>query len=232
MSSRTRNLRVLAAVCALTTPTAASAHPQTPKQVVIQPGVKARLLLQSRINSKLNEVGDAVTATLTEPVYADGQLALARGAEFHGRVTAVKPAGKAQKAGRISIIFDKVAEPWGEEPVDVMITAIDDWNSGEKLKANSEGKVGGGHSGERTVDNAIRGGTIGALGAGAVILSSGGGIEGAAAPAGGGLIGGGLLAGVLLTKGGDVRLDPGAVFRIEFVKPKTLPVVEDPNRIP
>src|SRR5262249_51780327 len=108
----------------------------------------------------------------------------------------------------------------------------DDWTNNEKLKANSEGKVNGGRSGERTVDNTVRGGQIGALGAGSVIVSSGARIGSGTATAGGPMIGAGAIRGLLLTRGGDVRLEPGAVFRIEFVKPKTLPVIEDPNRIP
>ena len=43
--------------------------------------------------------------------------------------------------------------------------------------------------------------------------------------AGGGAIAGGMLGGVLMTKGDDVRLNPGTMFRAKFVKPLTLPVV-------
>ena len=35
-----------------------------------------------------------------------------------------------------------------------------------------------------------------------------------------------MLAGLLLTKGKEVRLQPGAIFRIKFTKPLTLPVIE------
>jgi len=90
----------------------------------------------------------------------------------------------------------------------------------KKMKANDEGKVSGNRSGDRTAKNVERGATIGGAGALGTILMGGGG------PAAGAAIGGGLLGGLLLTKGGDVRVSPGAVFRIKFVKPVTLPVVQ------
>lgn len=88
------------------------------------------------------------------------------------------------------------------------------------MKANEEGKVSGTRGGERTAKNVERGATIGGAGALATVLLGGGGAAAGAA------IGGGLLGGLLLTKGGDVRVAPGAVFRIKFVKPLTLPVIQ------
>ena len=116
--------------------------------------------------------------------------------------------------------------PWGEEPVSVILTAIDDWDKNEKLKANDEGKVSGGHRADATVDNVLRGGGIGGAGAGVVLLSGGPGAAGAAA------LGGGLLAGLFMTKGGEVQVNPGAVFRVKFVKPITLPVIGQAGSTP
>ena len=192
----------------------------------IEPETKARIVLQSHINSKLNEPGDPVSAVLDEPVYVNADLVLPRGTEFLGRVTEVTPAGRVQKNGKIAIIFERVRLPWGEEPVALSITAIDDWKNDEKMKADDEGKVNGSRSGERTAKNVERGATIGGAGALATILLGGGG------PAAGAAIGGGLLGGLLLTKGGDVRVDPGAIFRVKFVKPLTLPVITQGSTSP
>jgi len=41
-----------------------------------------------------------------------------------------------------------------------------------------------------------------------------------------------MISGLLLGKGGEVRVDPGAMLRIEFVKALTLPAQPDPRRIP
>src|SRR5262249_62192522 len=102
----------------------------------------------------------------------------------------------------MTIVFDRVAMPWGEEPVAILITAIDDWSRDRKLRANDEGKVNGGHDGDKTVDNVERGGVIGGAGAGTVILAgaaAGGGPGGFGGRGGG--IGGGRVGGVVLETG-------------------------------
>ena len=223
------NMRKLVSVvllCAFFALSAVQAMPQAAREATIEPETKTRLVLQSQLNSKLNEPGDPVSAVLDDAVYVNGELVLPRGTEFRGRVTEVSPAGRGQKNGKIAVIFEQVRMPWGEAPVAVAITAIDDWNNNEKMKADDEGEVKGGRSGKRTAENVERGGTIGMAGGLATVLLGGGGA------AAGGVIAGGLLGGLLLTKGGDVRVAPGAVFRIKFVKPLTLPVIEQSNRPP
>jgi hypothetical protein len=213
-------------LCAVIVLAGTPAFSQAAREATIQPETKAKIILQTRLSSKLSEVGDPVSAVLDEPIYVDGQLVLPRGTEFHGRVLAVTKAKRGQKSATMAIAFERVAMPWGEEPVSVVLTAIDDWDKNEKLKANEEGKVNGGHSGERTVDNVIKGGAIGGGAAGVIILSGRG--AGAGSPGGAAALGGGLLAGLLLTRGNEVVVAPGAVFRIKFVKPLTLPVRYQP----
>jgi hypothetical protein len=221
-----RNINVILA-CAAMALLSVQALPQAAQQATIEPETKAKIVLQTQLSSKLSEVGDPITAILYEPVYVNGQLVLPRGTEFHGRVTMVAPAKRGMKGAQMGIIFERFAMPWGEEPAAVMLTAIDDWTNNEKLKANDEGQVKGDRNGGKAAENVQRGGEIGAAGAGAVIL---GGAAAGAGPgvygAGAGAIGGGLLAGLLLTKGKEVRLQPGAIFRIKFTKPVTLPVIE------
>ena len=211
------------ALCAVIALSAVPARPQAAREATIEAETKAKIVLQSRLSSKLSEVGDPVTAVLEESIYVDGQLVLPRGTEFRGRVTQVTPAKRGQKGGSIAIAFERVALSWGDEPVSVVVTSVDDWDKNEKLNADSEGKVKGGHRGDATARNVERGGGIGGAGAGVIILSGGG------LGAGAGALGGGLLAGLLLTKGGEVVVGPGAIFRVKFVKPITLPVVQQPG---
>lgn len=206
--------------------TSVSARTQAAREATIQPDTKVKLVLQTRLSSKLSEVGDHVVAVLDEPVYVDDQLVLARGTEFHGRVTQVQAARRGQKAATMSFAFERVTMPWGDEPVFLAVTGVDDWDKNEKIKANDEGKVTGGHRGEKTAENVYRGGGIGGAGAGVVLLSGGGAAAGAAT------LGGGLLAGLLLTKGGELQMNPGAIFRMKFVKPLTLPVMSQSGRAP
>ena len=210
-------------LCASFATTTLTVRSQTAREATIQPETKAKIVLQTRLSSKLSEVGDPVTAVLDEPIYVDNQLVLPRGTEFHGRVTQVKPAKRGQKEASLGLIFERVGMPWGDEPVFVTVSAIDDWDKDKKLKANDEGTVKGGHDGGKTADNVFKGGGIGGAGAGVLVLSGAGGAAGAAA------LGGGLLSGLFLTKGSDVQLSPGAIFRVKFIKPLTLPVSGQPG---
>ena len=217
-------------ICLTLTLASPIANAQAARQATIEPETKAKIILQTRLSSKLSEVGDPVVAVLDEPIYVGDQLVLPRGTEFKGRVTQVGAAGRMMKGGAIAIIFERVAMPWGEEPVSVALAAIDDWDKNEKRKADDEGKVKGDKNGGKAVDNVYKGGSLGGLGAGVIILTSRG--AGATLPMGGAAIGGGMLAGLLLTKGGEIQVNPGAVFRIKFVKGLTLPVIQQTSASP
>lgn len=203
-----------------------SAKAQAAREATIDAETKAKLVLQTRLSSKLSEVGDPVTAVLDEALFVNNQLVIPRGTEFRGRITQVSPARRGQRAASMALAFERVSMPWGDEPVFIEVTGVDDWDKNEKLKADSEGKVSGGHRGNKTAENVYRGGGIGGAGAGVIILSGGGAGAGAAS------LGGGLLAGLLLTKGGEVYLQPGAIFRVKFAKPFTVPVSQQPGASP
>jgi hypothetical protein len=190
--------------------------------VTIAEGTAAKISLQTKLSSKINEVGDEVIGVLYEPVRAtDGRIAIPRGAEFVGRVTQVKAAKKPQKEATMTIVFETMRMPYGIEKIATTITAIDDYANDEKLRPkNEEGKVGGGRSGGRTARNAGIGGTLGGLGG--IVLGSAGAGVGAVV----GAIGVGAAGGVLMTKGDDIRLEPGTIFRIRFDRAIALPVSE------
>jgi hypothetical protein len=192
---------------------------KTPDNVTIPEGKLAKLSLQTRLSSKLSEVNDEVTAVLYEPVRGeDGRVVIERGTEFIGRVTQVQSAKRPQKEATMTVVFDTMRMPYGTEKVSVTIVAIDDYVNDAKLKSkDEEGKVGGGHSGERTGRNAGIGGGLGSLG-GIIAARAGAGLGGLA-----GGIGGGVLGGVMMTKGNDIKLEPGTVLRIKFERAVTLP---------
>src|ERR1044071_6778980 len=149
------------------------ARAQAAREATIEPDTKAKLVLQTRLSSKFKEVGDLVIAVLAEPIYVANRMVMPRGTEFRGRVTSVTPARRKMKSATMSIAFERVSMSWGDEPVFVELSGVDDWDKNEKLKANEEGKVSGGNSGKRTSENVSRGGTIGGAGAGVILLSGG-----------------------------------------------------------
>ena len=195
-------------------------------EVTLPAETKARLTLHSRINSKLSEPDDIVTATLAEPIYVDGQLALARGVEFVGRILEVSPAKRGQRSSSMSITFERIVTPPGEIPIAAEVTAIDDWDNEETLKADGNGKLKGGHRGEKTINNMGKGSRLG-LSAGI----AGAALGGAAGASGRQALGigasgfaVGIIAGLLFTKGSEIRVAPGAILRIRFLKPAILPL--------
>jgi hypothetical protein len=206
------------------------ARSQAAREATIEPETKARIVLQSHLSSKLNEPGDTITAVLYEPIFVNGNLVLPRGTEFQGRVISVNPARRGMKKGSMAILFDKINMPWGQETVAVSFTSIDDWNKDKRYKADSEGEVAGDKDGGGAAENARTGAVLGGTGAGTAVLAAGG-ARGAAV---GGLIGmgAGVFVGLMLTKGGDVNVAPGAMFRIKFDKPITLPIVQTASQTP
>jgi type IV secretory pathway VirB10-like protein len=74
---------------------------QAAREATIETDTKAKIVLQTRLSSKLSEPGDPIRAVLDEPIYVDSQLVLPRGTEFIGRVTQVTPARRPQKQAQI-----------------------------------------------------------------------------------------------------------------------------------
>ena len=207
--------------------TTVAVNAQDIKPVTIKPETTARLTLQSQINSKLSEPGDIVTATLAEPIYVDGELIIPRGAEFQGRIVALLKAKRIQRSSNISIVFERVITPSGMTvPVSAQVTAIDDWDHEESLKANNKGKMKGGHSGGRTIDNMSSGTSIGlsAGSIGALLGRAAGGSGRQLLGIGGAGMAAGMIGGILLTKGSEIRVNQGTILRIRFLKPATFPV--------
>ena len=113
----------------------------------------------------------------------------------------------------MTIVFEKMRLSSGIETISTVVTGIVDYSNDRKLRAkNDKGKVDGGRSGERTLNNMARGATIGGLLGLAGSLSGGGyrsfhvGLDI------------GIISGVLFTKGTEIRLGPETILRIRFVR--------------
>lgn len=224
---------VLLTGCLCTAIPARGSDPQPVREATIQSETKARLTLQSQISSKLSEAGDIVTATLTEPIYVEGEMVLPRGAEFHGRIIAIAPARRGQRSSSMSITFERVLTASGAVPIAAQVTAIDDWDKEQTIKADGQGKMKGGHRGEKTIDNMSKGASLG-LSAGivGVVLGGAAGVSGRQALGIGGVgLAAGMIGGLLLTKGSEIRVGQGSILRIRFLKPATLPVVQQPGTL-
>ncbi|MGQ9897803.1 MAG: hypothetical protein ACUVR8_09660 [Acidobacteriota bacterium] len=185
-------------------------------RVTLPAGTPLILELLTPVHTRINAPHDEVIAQLRESVrLADGTLVLPRGTEVRGTIADVNPAKMPQRAARLQMVFDTVITDLGYQPLSAVVTSIDDVGNEARLRADHSGTVSGGHSGRRTVQNAINGGWLGGIGSSIIILSGG---SGAAAA---GTLGGGALGGVLLTRGNDIRLPAGTLVRLTLTKPNT-----------
>lgn len=190
----------------------ASPTPMRSGSAVIPSGTILRLSLQTPINTKMNEVNDPVSATLEDSFFLNGKLLFGKGTEFRGTIAQINPAKVGQRQARLQIQFNEIITDTGTQPIASMVIAVDDYVNESRRKADEDGEIAGGRNGRQTVDNTLRGGGIGWLGASTVLLAGGGGAAAAAT------LGGGALAGVLLTKGNDIRLQPGSTLKIQFTE--------------
>ena len=225
--------RASAIALAVCLSTALLGHAQTAqrvREVTIQPDTKARLILQSQINSKLSEAGDIITATLAEPIYVEGEMVLARGTEFHGRIVRIAPAKRGQRNSHMAITFDRVATTSGSISISAQVTAIDDWDSETTIKADEQGRLKGGRQGQKTIDNMQKSSSLGfSAGFVGVLLGGATGASGRQMLGIGGVgMAAGMIGGLLLTKGGEIRVAQGTVLRIRFLSPATVLVVSQP----
>jgi hypothetical protein len=195
----------------LAAPVAAQNDPATPSRaaqptgdkVTIPEGTTVQLELVTPINTKMNQVGDEVVAQLKDSLRIDGKLVLPRGTEFRGTITEINPAKVGQRAANLKIAFDTAVTDLGTQSITTLVVSADDYRHEARLKADQDGRLKGGHSGDRTANNAVRGGWLGGIGAGVIGRGGGG-------------------AGVLLTKGNDINLQQNTIIRIKFSKPTTI----------
>jgi len=197
-------------------------------ETIIPEGTEIQLALLDPVSSKLSEAGDEIRAVVRRDVFVDGRRLLREGTEVIGRVTLAQPARRMMKGGRLHITFDRIRLEGEEQKIAVALKSASDFTRDEKVKSDTEGTLKGGVDGGKVIDNLRLGAALGGAGVTIALLgglaSSNGGIGAYQAAAIGGLatLGGAMVAGVLLTKGKEVRLDSSAVIRLKLVRPISL----------
>jgi hypothetical protein len=188
---------------------------------LIPEGTELQLELKDPLSSKLSEPGDLVSAVLRRDIVVDGYKVLHEGTEFIGRVTMAVPAKRPLKGGQLHLTFEKVRIDGQEQRLYSVIKSVSDFTRDDKIKGDSEGTLKGGTDGGKVLDNVVKAGTLGGIGASIIILSSIGrdrSIGSAAAIGGPAVLAGSVVAGILLTKGKEIRLDKDAIIRLKLEK--------------
>jgi hypothetical protein len=194
---------------------------------VIPEGTEIQLALLDPVSSKLSEPGDEIRAVVRRDVFVDGRRLLKEGTEVIGRVTLAQPARRPLKGGRLHITFDRIRLEDSEQKIAAVLKSASDFTRDEKIKSDNEGTLKEGVSGGDLLDNVLTGAEIGGIGVtiallGGLASSNGGGFPTGAAVGGIAGMGASVVAGVLLTKGKEVRLDQSAVIRLKLVRPVSI----------
>jgi hypothetical protein len=190
---------------------------QESNSLVIPAGTKFKTLLQTPISSKLAEVGDTLLVTVAEPVKVDGKTVLPRGMEMTGRITSIKRAGKVSGRAEIYALINELNTHYGTEAIAVSIDAADDAAHDEKVRTDEEGKLKSNPDGAGDVDKALKGAGLGSMVSFPVAIATNSAAAAAAGPVAG------ALAAILLTRGKEIRLPVGTLFRMKFDKELKLP---------
>jgi len=90
----------------------------SPLTLTIPAETRATVELLSGIHTRFIRVDDPIKAQLMQPVVIDGKVALPSGTLLDGKVTRVRPAGRANRAAELALRFNQVTLPDGDvEPI-------------------------------------------------------------------------------------------------------------------
>jgi hypothetical protein len=193
-------------------------HAQEVEKVTIVAGTKFKASLQTPISSKLSEVGDTVVISILEPIQVDGQHILPRATELTGKITQVKRAGRVKGKAEVYALINELVTSYGSEPIMVSIVTADDFANEEKIKTDEEGKLKSNQDLEDDFGKAAKGASLGSIATTPAAIATSNVEAAIAGPAAG------AVAGLLLTRGKEIRLPVGTLFRMKFDKDLTLPI--------
>lgn len=196
-------------------PTAAPAD-----TITIPAGTRIPLSLKQAISTKTAKDGDAVYAETAFPFALNDRIVVPIGTYVQGKISHVKRGGRVKGRAEILIHFTSLVYPSGYT---VMLPgSVENVPGAEKSTVkDSEGTVqqdrDTGKKVKTAAESATTGALIGAIAHGGKGAAIGGGIGGAAG-----------LAVAMLTRGSDVRLEPGTPIEMEIQRD----VVLDATRLP
>ena len=183
-------------------------------------GSKMRVRMDDTLNSKTAKAGDTFTATIVDPVYAEGGAqVIPAGSKITGKVTAATAAQRQGKPGTIDVSFVSVRLPTGAtQAVNGSLTDLD----AGKTASDNEGTLSGDKLEKRHIIF-IGGGAAGGALLGAII--GGGKATGIGAIAGAGA---GVAADFLL-KGPEAQVKPGTEFGVILNQAVSMPEYKGPQ---
>jgi type IV secretion system protein VirB10 len=187
--------------------------------MTVPAGTEVLLQLKNAIDTKNSHTGDGVYCQTTFPIVIDNVTVIPPGTYVKGQIARVQRPGRLKGRAEVLLHFDTVIFPSGYT-VDMPGTLHGDPGTAN-AKTDEEGAIK--HDGHDKLKKAPE-----AAGKGALYGSLGGTI--ASGTLNGARIGGGIgaaagLASVLLTRGPDVRIEPGATLTMRLERPLVVDVM-------
>ena len=188
------------------------------RQITIPADTEILLQLKNAIDTKSARAGDGVYCQTTFPVVMDNVIVIPAGTYVKGEITKVQRAGRISGRAEILFHFNTVIFPSGYT-VEMPGTLHGDPGTNQAKIADEEGTVKtDGHDKVKKLPTVGKGAEYGTIGG---VIATG--------SANGARIGGGLgalagLATVLLTRGSDVRIEPGAALTMRLQRPLVVDV--------
>jgi hypothetical protein len=132
--------------------------PQPPRRVTLAAGTLIQARMIEPLSTERNQAGDAFTAALDQPQVADGLVIAERGARLEGRVV------QSERAGRVKALSELTIE----------LTQL---NTSDRQRLAIETETFAKHGETSKGEEAAKGGTVAAIGAGGVMGTRGKAVE-------------------------------------------------------
>jgi hypothetical protein len=188
------------------------------RQITVPVDTEILLQLKNVIDTKSAHPGDGVYCQTTFPVVIDNVIVIPAGTYVKGEVTKVQRAGRISGRAEILFHFSTVIFPTGYT-VDMPGTLHGDAGSSKAKIADDEGTVKTeGHDKVKQLPDAGRDAAYGSV-VGGIATGT---LNGARIGGGLGAVAG--LASILLTRGSDVRIEPGAALTMRLQRPLVVDV--------
>jgi hypothetical protein len=107
-------------------------------------GTRIETTLDQRLSTLDSKVGDRFTATVTEPVQADGRTAIPKGARIHGEVTAVQKSGSSGQTAVLKVDFKTVGVGGKSYPISAELLEAQPQKKSRTGTGEAAAKIGAG----------------------------------------------------------------------------------------
>jgi hypothetical protein len=144
-----------------------------PQPVVIPAGTVIDVKLTQPLSSKTAQPGDPFTATLADPIVAQGKTVIPAGANVTGKVVDAKSKGKIKGEARLQLAVTSIVVHGKQYPIQASMEGLSEKGKGKRTAATT----GGGAAGGALIGGLAGGGKGAGIGA---LLGAGVGLAGGA----------------------------------------------------